>query len=74
MLVKFNEDANCFTESTPTDWYENLKAHSYIQIEVGDDTVDVHAEEIHVPSVKGSLSARPAYTKILQNTRTRLRE
>jgi len=31
------------------DWYENLKAHPDVQIEVGDDTIDVHAEEIHGP-------------------------
>jgi deazaflavin-dependent oxidoreductase (nitroreductase family) len=28
------------------DWYFNLKAHPDIQIEVGDDTIDVHAKEI----------------------------
>lgn len=27
------------------DWYHNLKAHPDIQIEVGDDTIDVSAEE-----------------------------
>jgi deazaflavin-dependent oxidoreductase (nitroreductase family) len=27
------------------DWYFNLKAHPDFQIEVGDETVDVHAEE-----------------------------
>ncbi|MDA4136864.1 MAG: nitroreductase family deazaflavin-dependent oxidoreductase [Thaumarchaeota archaeon] len=28
------------------DWFHNLKAHPDIQIEVGDQTIDVHAEEI----------------------------
>jgi deazaflavin-dependent oxidoreductase (nitroreductase family) len=34
---------------TNPDWYHNLKAHPDIQIEVGDETVDVHAEEITGP-------------------------
>ncbi len=31
---------------TNPDWYHNLKAHPDIQIEVGDETVDVRAQEI----------------------------
>ncbi|MHB1909434.1 MAG: nitroreductase family deazaflavin-dependent oxidoreductase [Nitrososphaerales archaeon] len=31
---------------TNPDWYRNLKAHPDVQIEVGDETIDVHAEEI----------------------------
>jgi deazaflavin-dependent oxidoreductase (nitroreductase family) len=31
---------------THPDWYINLKAHPDVQIEVGDETIDVHAEEI----------------------------
>jgi deazaflavin-dependent oxidoreductase (nitroreductase family) len=31
---------------THPDWYRNLMAHPDIQIEVGDDTLDVHAEDI----------------------------
>jgi deazaflavin-dependent oxidoreductase (nitroreductase family) len=31
---------------TNPDWYHNLKAHPDVQIEVGDDTVDVRAEEL----------------------------
>jgi len=31
---------------THPDWYFNLKAHPDIQIEVGDDTVDVRAKEV----------------------------
>lgn len=34
---------------TNPDWYYNLKAHPDIQIEVGDETIDVHAEEITGP-------------------------
>lgn len=28
------------------DWYHNLKAHPDTRVEIGDDTLDVHAEEI----------------------------
>ena len=28
------------------DWYHNLKAHPDTEVEVGDDTIDVHAEEV----------------------------
>jgi deazaflavin-dependent oxidoreductase (nitroreductase family) len=28
-------------------WYWNLKAHPDVRIEVGDDTLDVHATELH---------------------------
>ena len=31
---------------THPDWFINLKAHPDIRIEVGDETIDVHAEEI----------------------------
>src|SRR2546426_11898564 len=31
---------------TNPDWYHNLKAHPDVKIEVGNETVDVHAEEI----------------------------
>jgi deazaflavin-dependent oxidoreductase (nitroreductase family) len=34
---------------TNPDWYYNLKAHPDIQIEIGDETIDVHAEEIVGP-------------------------
>jgi deazaflavin-dependent oxidoreductase (nitroreductase family) len=34
---------------TNPDWYHNLKAHPDIQIEVGDETIDVRAEEITGP-------------------------
>jgi len=31
------------------DWYRNLKAHPDVEIEVGDETVEVHAKEILGP-------------------------
>src|SRR3989440_13086914 len=31
---------------THPDWYHNLKAHPDVQIEVGNETIDVRAEEI----------------------------
>jgi deazaflavin-dependent oxidoreductase (nitroreductase family) len=31
---------------THPDWYHNLKAHPDVQIEVGDQKIEVHAEEI----------------------------
>ena len=34
---------------TNPDWYHNLKAHSHIKIEVGDETIAVKAEEIKGP-------------------------
>jgi deazaflavin-dependent oxidoreductase (nitroreductase family) len=34
---------------THPDWFINLKAHPHVQIEVGDETIAVHAEEIKGP-------------------------
>src|SRR5712664_1892029 len=31
---------------THPDWYHNLKSNPDLQIEVGDETIDIHAEEI----------------------------
>jgi deazaflavin-dependent oxidoreductase (nitroreductase family) len=31
---------------THPDWFRNLQEHPDVQIEVGDDTIDVHAEEV----------------------------
>ena len=31
---------------THPDWYHNLKTHPDVQIEVGDEKIDVHAQEI----------------------------
>lgn len=33
-------------EDTNPDWYHNLKAHPDVKIEVGDETIDVRAEEL----------------------------
>lgn len=41
------------------DWYYNLKAHPDAQIEIGDKTFDVHANEIHGPE-RDTLFARQA--------------
>jgi deazaflavin-dependent oxidoreductase (nitroreductase family) len=41
------------------DWYHNLKAHPDVQVEVGDETIDVHAEEITGPE-RDRLYARHA--------------
>ena len=38
---------------TNPDWYFNLKAHPDIQIEVGDEIIDVRAEEIEGPEHDG---------------------
>jgi deazaflavin-dependent oxidoreductase (nitroreductase family) len=32
---------------THPDWYDNLQAHPDTQVEIGDETIDVHADEIH---------------------------
>lgn len=34
---------------TNPDWYHNLKAHPDVQIEIGDETVDAHAQEVGGP-------------------------
>jgi deazaflavin-dependent oxidoreductase (nitroreductase family) len=44
---------------TNPDWYHNLKAHPGIQIEVGDETIDVLAQEI-TGSERDRLYARQA--------------
>jgi deazaflavin-dependent oxidoreductase (nitroreductase family) len=44
---------------TNPDWYYNLKAHPDVQIEVGDETIDVRAEEITGPE-RDRLYARQA--------------
>lgn len=31
---------------THPDWYQNLKVHPDVQVEIGDETIDVHAEEV----------------------------
>ena len=44
---------------TNPDWYHNLKAHPNVKIEVGDETIDVQAEEITGPE-RDKLYARQA--------------
>jgi deazaflavin-dependent oxidoreductase (nitroreductase family) len=44
---------------THPDWYYNLKAHPDVQIEVGDETIDVHAEE-NIGLERDTLYARQA--------------
>jgi deazaflavin-dependent oxidoreductase (nitroreductase family) len=41
----------CSKGGAPTnpDWYYNLKAHPDVQIEVGDNTMEVHADEVKGP-------------------------
>ena len=34
---------------TNPDWYHNLRAHPDVEIEVGDETIGVHAEEVKGP-------------------------
>jgi deazaflavin-dependent oxidoreductase (nitroreductase family) len=41
------------------DWYYNLKAHPDIQIEVGDEKIDVHAQEV-LGTERDALYARQA--------------
>jgi len=44
---------------TNPDWYHNLKAHPDVQIEVGDEKIDVRAEEVTGPE-RDRLYARQA--------------
>jgi deazaflavin-dependent oxidoreductase (nitroreductase family) len=58
---------------TKPDWYHNLKAHPDIQIEVGDETIDVRAEEI-AGAERDRLYARqaslyPAFARYQRQTR-----
>jgi deazaflavin-dependent oxidoreductase (nitroreductase family) len=41
------------------DWYLNLKAHPDVRVEVGDDTIDVHAQEV-LGTERDTLYARQA--------------
>src|SRR5437879_13497410 len=45
---------------THPDWYLNLKAHPDVKIEVGTETIDVHAEEIKGPELD-RLDQQPRY-------------
>lgn len=58
---------------TNPDWYYNLKAHPDIQIEVGDETINVHAEEIVGPehdALYASQAAKyPTFASYRQKTK-----
>jgi deazaflavin-dependent oxidoreductase (nitroreductase family) len=47
---------------TNPDWYHNLRAHPDAQIEVGDQTLEVHAVEVKAPSETSSLRVKPPCT------------
>src|SRR5712692_8127013 len=58
---------------TNPDWYYNLKAHPDVKIEVGDDTIEVHAEEI-TGAERDKIYARksslvPQFTEYAQKTK-----
>jgi len=58
---------------TNPDWYYNLKAHPDVQIEVGDETIDVRATEINGPEhdkfYSRQASLYPAFAKYQSLTR-----
>src|SRR5437660_12446040 len=57
---------------THPDWYHNLKAHPDVKIEVGDETIDVTAEEIKSPErdrlYKKQASLYPQFAQYQQKT------
>lgn len=58
---------------TNPDWYYNLKAHPDIQIEVGDETIDVSVEEIVGPErdrlYSRQASLYPSFARYQRQTR-----
>ncbi len=58
---------------THPDWYSNLKAHPDAQIEVGDETIDVQAEEIQGPErdrlYERQASLYPAFAEYQRKTK-----
>jgi len=58
---------------THPDWYSNLKAHPDAQIEVGDETIDVKAEEIQGPErdrlYERQASLYPAFAEYQRKTK-----
>lgn len=58
---------------THPDWYQNLKAHPDVKIEVGDDTIDAHAEEIkgreHDTLYAGWAKLYPAFADYQRKTK-----
>src|SRR5438309_2469744 len=58
---------------THPDWYHNLKTHPDVKIEVGTETIDVHAEEIKGPErdrlYKKQASLYPQFAQYQQKTK-----
>src|SRR5260370_3985211 len=58
---------------THPDWYHNLKAHPDAKIEVGHETIDVHAEEIkgaeHERLYAKQASLYPHFAQYQKNTK-----
>src|SRR5436309_6581500 len=58
---------------TNPDWYYNMKAHPDVQIEVGDEKIDVRAEEITRPErdtlYKRQASIYPTFTEYQLKTK-----
>ena len=58
---------------TNPDWYYNMKAHPEVQIEVGDEKFDAHAEEITGPErdalFKRQASIYPTFVEYQQKTK-----
>ena len=58
---------------TNPDWYYNMKAHPDVQIEVGDEKFDAHAEEITGPErdalFKRQASIYPTFTEYQLKTK-----
>jgi deazaflavin-dependent oxidoreductase (nitroreductase family) len=58
---------------THPDWYYNLRAHPDVQIEIGDETIDVRAEEItgreHDALYKRQATLYPAFADYQRRTK-----
>lgn len=58
------------------DWYYNLKAHPDTQIEVGDDTIDIHAEALTGPErdtlYERQASLYPRFAKYQRGTKRKI--
>lgn len=56
---------------TNPDWFHNLKAHPDVKVEVGPETIDVHAEEAGEPERERLLSAQieraPQFAEYVQS-------
>jgi len=58
---------------TNPDWYFNLKAHPDVQIQVGDEKIDVHAKELtgkeHDTLYKRQATLYPAFSEYQRKTK-----